>query len=97
MSDDIKKLGFLYGKIDVPTIAMTEWMKIPDFVQDMLDKVSKSETIDDWVVYKSMDEIYWGLEQRKEQDRDKHINYRLLRRAITCLKRVVLTGEDIYK
>ena len=96
MSDD-KKLLFLYNKIDIPAIAMHEWMKVPEFVQDMLDKVSKSETIDNWTVYKSMEEIYWGLERQKESGNSADVSYRLLRRSMTRLRNKVQTGEDIYK
>lgn len=83
------KLNFMYKKIPVPKKSMAYWMTIPEFLDEMLEKVEHSETIDCPVVYESMQRIYDQMYLLRIDGRKVDFNFRLARRSINYLKGVL--------
>lgn len=81
------QLQFMYNKISVPKMALSYWMTIPEFVEEMLRMLSNSETIDNKSVYLVMDGLYRDMERYRKTPKGQHINYRLARSAVNALKR----------
>ena len=81
------RLDFMYNKISLPHILLSQWMKVPEFVDCMLDKVSKSETIDNSTVLPVMKTIYRQLEEEVLSGHPRDLSYGSLRTGINMITR----------
>ena len=86
---DIHKLDFLKKKISAPYQSIEYWLTVPEFVDEMLDKVSRNAVIDDAVVYEVMNRIYDEKAKFKWTEQGKSFNYRMAWSAVKRLRKVL--------
>lgn len=100
--DEIYRLNFLYKKFGfIPYQSMQYWLTIPDFANAMLEKVRNSETIDNQVLYSTMEGIYSEKNKVKRELKKGVFNYRLANAALRRLRREMginanLSAESRY-
>ena len=94
ISNDVRQLNFLKKKISAPYQSIEYWLTVPEFVDDMLEKVRNRETIDNRVVYESISAIYKRKELVKWTSEAGSFNYRLANAAVKRLRKVLGIIDD---
>ena len=69
------RLNFMYNKISIPKMSMVYWMKVPEFVAEMLERFERGDTIDDQSVYPVMKKVYEHALGEKGTKRAEVYNY----------------------
>ena len=94
---DVRKVtgkpGFIFENVSMPRIAMYEWLKVPEFVSAMLDKVFASEPLTDEAVLPDILAIYKKLESEEETSPRAGLQYNLLRMGANHLIKVLHPDE----
>lgn len=85
-----RKLGFLYKKSSMKPIAMSYWMTVPEFLEDVMTLYERREVIDDAALLTIVARIY---SEKKEESLgfEKRIdfNFRAARQGINNLKKAL--------
>ena len=84
-----RQLNFLKKKIAAPYQSLEYWLTVPEFVNEMVEKVRNGDTIDNRVVYDSISEIYREREKVKWTNEAGTFNYRLANAAVKRLRRIL--------
>ncbi len=84
------KLRFLFKKTSMSKYELVEWLKVPEFVDTMLDMVAKSQPIDNSTMLPIMEKIYLRLSFEPPLS---GVNYYNLRRGINRIIKVLYPDE----
>lgn len=83
------KLNFMFNKISVPKMSMVYWLKVPEFVDAILEMYEGQKVIDDATVHEVMVRVYDQTIAYKGTDRAKDYNYAKMRQGIKHLSEVL--------
>lgn len=93
-ANELPKLNFLKKKISLPYIYLSYWLTVPEFVNEMLDKVRDQKTIDDRVVYDVISKIYDDRLKYSWTDEAEDFNYRFALSSIKRLRNVLELNDE---
>jgi hypothetical protein len=94
-AEGAEAVKFLYNKYpQIPKAAMSAWLCNQDFVDDMVQLVSRHETVTLQHVYDSMNRIYNIMEYKKKVKKEyTGFTYRLGREALKSIEKYFKSQE----
>lgn len=89
---DVSRFSFLFKKISMPTNCMREWLRVPEFANEVNALLDSSATIDNQKVFEICSKIVAEKTEHKESNKEFH--FQTLRRGVNHVKRA-LNGESL--
>lgn len=87
LNTDVSRFGFMFKKIAMPTNCMREWLRVPEFTNEINTLLDSGDTIDNQKVL----EICTAIIDEKAKDRaaNKEFHFQTLRRGANHVRRAL--------
>lgn len=96
-SDNHNGIGFLFKKIKVAPRALSYWVTVPEFVDEINKLQNNSETIDEVAVFQIMQGIYKQKEADKAAGIQIDFKFQPARQCIRALSEVLTGDKDAWE